>query len=139
MSDVMIDASELTAFGRRVAAAHAMASVKVAQAVKKGAQNVKEKTQQDIRGSGNKGIRIVHLRYEMGSTGTQIYADIGPVSTGADKEKSTGPSVAAIAFYGTARGGGTHKPPEHYAEEELPTFAEYVGAAADDMLIGAIL
>ncbi len=40
MSDVTIDASELTAFGRRVAAAHAMASVKVAQAVKKGAQNV---------------------------------------------------------------------------------------------------
>ena len=42
MSDITIDASELTAFGRRVAAAHAMASVKVAQAVKKGAQNVKE-------------------------------------------------------------------------------------------------
>ena len=40
MSDITIDASELTAFGRRVAAAHAMASVKAAQAVKKGAQNV---------------------------------------------------------------------------------------------------
>ena len=51
MSDITIDASELTAFGRRVASAHAMASVKVAQAVKKGAQNVKEVIISDL-GSG---------------------------------------------------------------------------------------
>ena len=42
MSDVTIDASELTSFGRRIAAAHAKASIAVAKAVKKGAQNVKE-------------------------------------------------------------------------------------------------
>ena len=68
-----------------------------------------------------------------------ISRDIGPEDSGKTREHGhTGPTVAAIAFYGTARGGGTHKPPEHYAEEELPTLAEYVGDAADDMLIGAI-
>ncbi|KOP62924.1 hypothetical protein BLOI2_0437, partial [Bifidobacterium longum subsp. longum] len=53
MSDITIDASELTAFGRRVASAHAKASIAVAKAVKKGAQNVKESIQEDVAGSGN--------------------------------------------------------------------------------------
>ena len=52
-SDVTIDAGELTAFGRRVAAAHAMAGVSIAKAVKKGAQVVKEKTQSDLNSSSN--------------------------------------------------------------------------------------
>jgi len=154
-SDVTIDAGELTAFGRRVAAApakawsaagpsgppaaHAMAGVSIAKAVKKGAQVVKEKTQSDLNSSSNGGLHVVRVRYELGTTGSQIYADIGPEDSGKTREHGhTGPTVAAIAFYGTARGGGTHKPPEHYAEEELPTLAEYVGDAADDMLIGAI-
>lgn len=129
MSDVTVDASELTAFGRRVAAAHAMASVKVAQAVKKGAQNVKESIQEDVAGSGNAGIRKVQVAYELGSTGTTVYADVSPRDGGAS-------DLANIAFFGTAK-GGTHAFYEH-AETELPPLAEYVADAADDMLIGAI-
>ena len=107
--------------------------------MKKGAQVVKEKTQSDLNSSSNGGLHVVRVRYELGTTGSQIYADIGPEDSGKTRKHGhTGPTVAAIAFYGTARGGGTHKPPEHYAEEELPTLAEYVGDAADDMLIGAI-
>lgn len=111
-SDVTIDAGELTAFGRRVAAAHAMAGVSIAKAVKKGAQVVKEKTQSDLNSSSNGGLHVVRVRYELGTTGSQIYADIGPEDSGKTREHGhTGPTVAAIAFYGTARGGGTHKPP----------------------------
>ena len=124
MSDITIDASELTAFGRRVAAAHAMASVKVAQAVKKGAQNVKEGVISDLQTSSNYAISRIGIGYEMGSTGTTIYADVSPRDGGAS-------DLANIAFFGT-----------HwfyqFAEQELPTLAEYVGDAADDMLIGAI-
>ena len=129
MSDITIDASELTAFGRRVAAAHAMASVKVAQAVKKGAQNVKEVIISDLQTSSNYAIRI-GIGYEMGSTGTTIYADVSPREGGAS-------DLDNIAFFGTAKGGGTHDFYEA-AETELPTLAEYVADAADDMLIGAI-
>ena len=129
MSDITIDASELTAFGRRVAAAHAMASVKVAQAVKKGAQNVKEGVISDLQTSSNYAISRIGIGYEMG-TGTTIYADVSPRDGGAS-------DLANIAFFGTAKGGGTHDFYEH-AETELPTLAEYVGDAADDMLIGAI-
>lgn len=80
MSDVTVDASELTAFGRRVAAAHAMASVKVAQAVKKGAQNVKEGVISDLQTSSNYAISRIGIGYEMGSTGTTIYADVSPAT-----------------------------------------------------------
>ncbi len=130
MSDITIDASELTAFGRRVAAAHAMASVKVAQAVKKGAQNVKEGVISDLQTSSNYAISRIGIGYEMGSTDTTIYADVSPRDGGAS-------DLANIAFFGTAKGGGTHAFYEH-AETELPPLAEYVGDAADDMLIGAI-
>ena len=131
MSDVTVDASELTAFGRRVASAHAKASIAVAKAVKKGAQNVKESIQEDVAGSGDAvGIRKVRVAYELGSTGTTVYADVSPRVGGAS-------NLANIAFFGTAKGGGTHAFYEH-AETELPTLAEYVGDAADDMLIGAI-
>lgn len=82
MSDATIDASELTAFGRRVAAAHAMASVKVAQAVKKGAQNVKEGVISDLQTSSNYAISRIGIGYEMGSTGTTIYADVSPATAG---------------------------------------------------------
>lgn len=82
MSDITIDASELTAFGRRVASAHAKASIAVAKAVKKGAQNVKESIQEDVAGSGNAGIRKVQVAYELGSTGTTVYADVSPATAG---------------------------------------------------------
>ena len=125
-----IDASELTAFGRRVAAAHAMASVKVAQAVKKGAQNVKNSIRDDLNGSGNAAFRRIPISYTLQESAGRITAEIGPTKGG------TG-SLANIAFFGTAKGGGTHWFYQ-FAEQELPTLAEYGGDAADDMLIGAI-
>ncbi|MBS5559120.1 MAG: hypothetical protein KHX19_01620, partial [Bifidobacterium longum] len=107
---------ELTAFGRRVAAAHAMASVKVAKAVKKGAQNVKEGVISDLQTSSNYAISRIGIGYEMGSTGTTIYADVSPRDGGAS-------DLANIAFFGTAKGGGTHWFYQ-FAEQELPTLAE---------------
>lgn len=130
MSDVTIDASELTSFGRRIAAAHAKASIAVAKAVKKGAQNVKEGVISDLQTSSNYAISRIGIGYEMGSTGTTIYADVSPRDGGAS-------DLANIAFFGTAKGGGTHDFYEA-AETELPTLAEYVADAADDMLMGAI-
>lgn len=130
MSEPMFDASELSAFGRRVAAAHAKASIAVAKAVKKGAQNVKEAIQADVAESGHRGIRKVRIGYEIESSGTTIRADISPRDGGAS-------DLANIAFFGTAKGGGTHQFYEH-AERELPTLTDYVGDAATDMLTGAL-
>lgn len=82
MSDVTVDASELTAFGRGVASAHAKASIAVAKAVKKGAQNVKEGVISDLQTSSNYAISRIGIGYEMGSTGTTVYADVSPATAG---------------------------------------------------------
>ena len=61
-----------------------------------------------------------HLHGE-GSAGTHFRRD-RPTKGGAG-------SLANIAFFGTAKGGGTHRFYEH-GEEELPKLAEYVARAA---------
>lgn len=133
MTGITFDASELTALGCRMARADAVAHTALAATVKKAAQNVKDATQADISSSGNGGIRVVRIKYETGREGNVEYADVGPEDTGRTKRKGTGPSVAAIAFFGTAKGGGHHEFYGH-AEDELPTLADYVGDAAGDAL-----
>ena len=62
----------------------------------------------------------------MSETPGRISAEIGPTKGGAG-------SLANIAFFGTARGGGTHRFYEH-GEEELPKLAEYVARAAVEVI-----
>ena len=53
-------------------------------------------------------------------------AEIGPSKGGAG-------SLANIAFFGTAKGGGTHEFYEH-GEDELPRLAEHVAKAAVEVV-----
>lgn len=126
MSALTIDASELSELGRRMALAQTVVRPKLAATVKKAAQNVKTAIESDVGASSNAGLRQVRIGYETGSTGTVEYADVSPREGGSS-------NLANIAFFGTARGGGTHRFYEH-AEDELPTLADYVGDAAGDAL-----
>lgn len=126
MSALTIDASELSELGRRMALADAVAHAKLAATVKKAAQNVKTAIESDVGASSNAGLRQVRIGYETGSTGTVEYADVSPREGGSS-------NLANIAFFGTARGGGTHEFYGH-AEDELPTFSDYVADAAGDAL-----
>lgn len=126
MSALTIDASELTELGRRMALAQAVVRPRLSATVKKAAQNVKTTIESDVGASSNAGIRQVRIGYETGSTGPVEYADVSPREGGAS-------DLANIAFFGTARGGGTHRFYEH-AEDELPTLADYVADSAGDAL-----
>lgn len=126
MSALTIDASELSELGRRMALAQAVVRPKLAATVKKAAQNVKTAIESDVGASSNAGLRQVRIGYETGSTGTVEYADVSPREGGSS-------NLANIAFFGTARGGGTHEFYGH-AEDELPTFSDYVADAAGDAL-----
>ncbi|MBW3088826.1 hypothetical protein KIH77_08840 [Bifidobacterium sp. 82T24] len=117
-----VDASQLTAFGRRLAAVPKKKQALVAAAVKKGAQNIKTSIQQDVAGSSNAAMSRIPIAYEMKSAGVNVEADIAPQSGGAG-------SLANIAFFGTSKGGGSHRFYEH-GEEELDTVARYVHEAA---------
>ena len=121
----MIDVSQVNALAQKLAAAPLKKHALVAAAVKKGAQNIKEAIQEDVKGSGNKGIRRIPIAYEMKAEGTRIEADIGPRKEGAG-------NLANIAFFGTERGGGTHKFYEH-GEDELDATADYVRKAAEGL------
>lgn len=126
MSALMIDASELTELGRRMALAQTVVRPKLAATAKKAAQNVKTAIEEDVQSSSNAGLRKIGIGYETGSDGTTEYADVSPREGGAS-------NLANIAFFGTARGGGTHEFYGH-AEEELPTLADYVADSAGDAL-----
>lgn len=123
---MIIDASELTELGRRMALAQAVVRPRLAATVKKAAQNVKEAITYDVMTSSNQPMTYIGIGYETGHDATGEYADVSPREGGAS-------SLANIAFFGTARGGGTHRFYEH-AEDELPTLADYVADSAGDAL-----
>lgn len=116
------DASELAGLGARLSAASAVADRLVSATVKRAGQNVKTAIEQDVSASHNRGIAGVRVGYETGNAGSTHYVDVSPREGGASE-------LANIAFFGTARGGGTHRFYEH-AQEELPNLQKYVGEAA---------
>lgn len=118
----LFDASQLTTFGDVLLAKGVARRALIFASVKKGAQNVKNSIRDDLKGSGNKAFRSIPVTYTVRETPGRITAEIGSTKGGAG-------SLANIAFFGTARGGGTHRFYEH-GEEELPKLAEYVARAA---------
>lgn len=122
----LFDASELTAFGDQLLAKGVARRAAITMAVKKGAQNVKNDLREDLSGSGNKAFRRIPITYEVKATPGRITAEIGP-------SKGVAGSLANIAFFGTAKGGGTHEFYEH-GEKELPALAEHVAKAAVEVV-----
>lgn len=118
---VDIDASGLAAFGAKLAKRALSADAGVTAAVKHGAQDIKTAVRADLASSSNKAIARIPVSYEMKPTPTRVEADIAPQRGGAG-------SLANIAFFGTSRGGGTHRFYEH-GEAEFETTAEYVRKA----------
>lgn len=118
----LFDASQLTAFGDALLAKGVARRASISASVKKGAQNVKDSIRDDLKGSGNKAFRSIPITYTVSETPGRISAKIGPTKGGVGL-------LANIAFFGTAKGGGTHRFYEH-GEEELPKLAEYVARAA---------
>ena len=122
MSVVGVDASQLSDLASRLAATPRRSRLAVDAAVKRGAQNVKAAIRADLSGSSVAAFRRIPVSYEIRSAGVVSEADIAPERGGAG-------NLANIAFFGTSRGGGTHRFYEH-GEEELDTLASYVAKAA---------
>ena len=121
-----IDASQLRAFGDSLITGTPARRARISKAVRKGAQYVKTAITEDLHGSSYPQFRRIPIHYEIQTAGIAgIAADISPGDGDAG-------DLANIAFFGTARGGGTHRFYGH-AEDELPKLAEYVREAADDI------
>jgi len=118
------DGGQLEKLAASIMYARTAAVPLVAAAVKKGAQNVKTSIIKDLHTSSYKAIRRIPISYELETDSDGTEARIGPAAGGAG-------SLANIAFFGTAKGGGTHQFYEH-GQEELPKTADYVRKALEE-------
>jgi hypothetical protein len=122
---VRIDSHELDELARKLTVASVRAPIKAANAVKKGAQNIKTAVKADLASSSHSNFRRIPIAYEIKVDGLRVEADIAPVKTAG--------GLANIAFFGGAHGGGgTHRFYEH-GEQEFETTARYVEEAGTSL------
>lgn len=119
---MIVDTSEVREFAAKLAAAPEKKRRRVAMIVKKGAQNVKNETRADLASSGNAAFRSITISYDMHDRGALVEADIAPADGGAG-------DLANLAFFGTAKGGGTHDFYQH-ARAEFPNLVRELRKAA---------
>lgn len=122
----MSDASQVVAFASKLKLAPSKKRVKVLATTKKAAVNIKKSVQADLRGSSNPGIRSIPIEFDEPflSAPMQVTVEIGP------SVKAGG--LANIAFFGTSKGGGTHRFYEH-VEDELDTWKRYMTEAMEGL------
>ncbi len=123
MSGVQFDASEFREFAARVEGAVQATEKQVEQVISRGALNIKNDLQREMRGSRHfKGV-APGITYDMRSAGGfgggVIEAEIGP-------EKGSPGSLANIAYFGSSRGGGTVPDPIGALEREAPNVEKFL-------------
>ena len=119
---MIVDTSEVKAFAAKLQAAPERKRRRVSMIVKKAAQNVKTDTRADLTSSGNAAFRHIPISYEMQDRGSVVEADVAPDDGGAG-------NLANLAFFGTAKGGGTHDFYQH-ARTEFPNLVRELRRAA---------
>lgn len=114
MAGIDIDVSELRAFAAELGKAAGAVTREMPAVVTKGAVNIKNTMRADAEKSR-------HFRFSRSINydtrgGLGFYeAEIGP-------QKGRPGSIANIAYFGGARGGGTVRDPREALNEELPNF-----------------
>lgn len=119
---MIVDTSEVKEFAAKLQAAPEKKRHRVSMTVKKAAQNVKTSTRADLTSSGNAAFRHIPISYEMQDRGSVVEADVAPDDGGAG-------NLANLAFFGTAKGGGTHDFYQH-ARREFPNLVRELRRAA---------
>lgn len=82
--------------------------------------NIKNRINEDLKASRNGGISRVRVTYDVTASRSAIGLEVGP-----DKSAAPVSALGNIAFFGTARGGGTHLFYEQ-ADPELPVLQRFV-------------
>lgn len=124
------DTSQLRAFASELSRVAPGIARQVPAVVKKGASNVKSAMQADFRESPSFGHIARTVTYDVKVSGDGVEAEVGP-----DKSRGGGASLAHIAYWGGANGGGgtVHDPLEALAVE-APQFE----AALSKLLEGVL-
>lgn len=129
MAAVTIDASEVRQLAADMRGVHARLSQHVRPVVERGAVNIKNDLQQQMRGSRHFAPVARGITYDV-SSGGAYEAEIGP-------EKGSPGSLANIAYFGSSRGGGTVEDPSGALEREAPKFADALADLAAELALGS--
>ena len=125
-----VDTSELRAFATELSRVAPEVARAVPAVVKKGANNIKSSMQADFRESRSFGHIARTVTYDTTVDATGVEAEIGP-----DKSRGGGASLAHIAYWGGANGGGgTVEDPQAAADREEPNFTRALGDLLDGIL-----
>lgn len=124
--EITIDTSEVDRFVVDLGRVPARAQAVLAPVVSKGALNIKQDMQQELRSSGNPGFQHVAstVNYDLKDGG--MVAEIGP-------DKPSG-ALANIAYFGSYKGGGTREDPGEALAREVPVFSEHVLRAVEGLI-----
>ena len=125
-----VDTSELWAFATELSRVAPEVARAVPAVVKKGANNVKSSMQADFRESRSFGHIARTVTYDTTVDATGVEAEIGP-----DKSRGGGASLAHIAYWGGANGGGGTVPdPLETLAVEVPQFEAALGKLIEGIL-----
>ncbi|PJM80008.1 hypothetical protein [Bifidobacterium scaligerum] len=121
VSDVLREAADLKA-----ARIRAMPLLKAT--LSKASLNIKNTINDDLGKSRDGGFRKIRVSYDITTTPTGLQSEIGPRKGGSN-------DLANIAFFGTARGGGTH-PFYEWMDPEAERLEQYATQAAWKAVMG---
>lgn len=117
---IKFDTSQLDAVAAGWRAKSATLMPKLKPTFSKAGLNIKNRINEDLKASRNAGIARVRVTYDVTASRSAIGLEVGP-----DKAAAPVNALGNIAFFGTARGGGTHLFYEQ-ADPEIPTLQKFV-------------
>lgn len=130
MVQMTIDTRELDTFIADLAKVPTELQRHGAAALKRYAQDTKQAQQADVAASSKRGFRGIsrHVKYDdITVTGAGFVTELGINKVGAGK-------LGNIAIFGTYKGGGTHMPPSHHADEAFPAFEQALTKLAEELI-----
>jgi len=124
-----IDAGEVRALAEDMRRVDSRMSRHVRPVVERGAVQIKNDLQAEMRKSRHFAPVARGISYDMRSPGGAYEAEIGP-------EKGSPGSLANIAYFGDSLGAGTVEDPTAALEREAPKFADALADLAADLVFG---
>ena len=128
MTSISLDMGEVRALAVDMSKVDARLSRYLVPVVRKGAVNIKNAMQADLRKSSNRGFQYVASTVNFDELDGGLGAEIGPT-------KPAG-ALANVAFFGTSRGGGTVRDPSEALGDEEPNFIRELEKAAEGLVFG---
>lgn len=131
----MADSDELRAFSKDLTAAGSGIASRVRPVVHRGANKIKKQLRSEMGASKHfKGItRSIDYSMQFG-TGSRAAGGAGAIEAQIGPRTGTPGSLANIAYFGGARGGGTVPDPKGALDAEIPHFEKALSDVLGDLL-----